>query len=236
MNRIKELLELIKIKDIVVLTGAGISAESGVKTFRDSNGLWENHTIEDVASPGGFLRDPELVHHFYNLRRTQLAEVTPNRAHLSLAKLEVLAENFTLITQNVDDLHERAGSKNVLHMHGELKKIINMETGDVEHFEGNVLPENYTKVRPDIVWFGESIKYSHEITQALRNCDLYLCIGTSNNVYPASGFVRSAKFVDALCIELNLEETALSNEYDCHVYGKATDVVSEFVDLFNNLR
>ena len=124
----------IKDLNVVVLTGAGVSAESGIKTFRDSNGLWENHRIEDVATPEAYARDPELVHRFYNLRREQLKEVTPNAAHIALAKLEDAAKNFTLITQNVDDLHERAGSRNVLHIHGELKRLLNVEKNESYYF------------------------------------------------------------------------------------------------------
>ena len=125
-------------KNIVVLTGAGISAESGIKTFRDQNGLWEGHNITDVASPFGFEKNPSLVHEFYNLRREQLFEVSPNPAHLALEKLERNCDSFHLITQNVDDLHERAGSKKIYHMHGELRKIKNIQTGEVKYFEDSI--------------------------------------------------------------------------------------------------
>jgi NAD-dependent deacetylase len=232
MDRLKALIEQNKYSNIVVLTGAGISAESGIKTFRDSNGLWEDHAIEDVASPEGFYRDPVMVHRFYNLRRMQLREVQPNKAHKALAQLEKNIKNFTLITQNVDDLHERGGSQNIIHMHGELKKIKNIQTGKIEYFDGEVSPDMFTLVRPDIVWFGEAIKYTFEIQKAFEKCDLFLCIGTSNNVYPAAGFVQAAKERNALCIELNLEATGLSHEYDYNIYGKATDVVTEFANYF----
>ncbi len=216
-------------KNIVVLTGAGISAESGIKTFRDQNGLWEGHNITDVASPFGFEKNPSLVHEFYNLRREQLFEVSPNPAHLALEKLERNCDSFHLITQNVDDLHERAGSKKIYHMHGELRKIKNIQTGEVKYFEEQVPPKDYILWRPDIVWFGEQVKYMDEIISCTSSCDLFICIGTSNNVYPAAGLVHNAKKNSAVCIELNLEETQLSSLYDHNIYGAASEVVPKIV-------
>ena len=224
---------MIELKNICVLTGAGISAESGIKTFRDANGLWENHDIMEVASPEGYARKPDIVQRFYNARRMQLKEVQPNAAHFALAELEKRAKAFTLITQNVDDLHERAGSKNVLHMHGELRKIRNVKTHEVKYFEDEVKESNYLIWRPDIVWFGEMVKYMEEIHQAVSSCDLFLCIGTSNQVYPAAGLVQLAKDSKASCIELNMESTPLSHIYDESHLGPASEVVPQFVK--NNL-
>lgn len=219
-------------KRIVALTGAGVSAESGLKTFRDNNGLWENHPVEEVATPEAYAKDPELVHRFYNLRREQLKEVEPNPAHFALAQLEKRASHFTLITQNVDDLHERGGSKNILHMHGELRKIRNTQTGESLYFEGSIEEKDFLTLRPDIVWFGEAVKYPMEIDEAVSNCDLFICIGTSNLVYPAAGLVQAAKYNNAICIELNLEETQLSHLYDLNIYGRASEVVPEVLNRF----
>ncbi len=181
-------------KKLVVLSGAGISAESGIKTFRDSNGLWENHRVEDVASPEGFARNPQLVLDFYNLRRKQLKDVLPNQAHRILAELE---EDFDvhIITQNVDDLHERAGSTQVLHLHGELLKArpVNSDTkiipwendlniGDL-NFEG-------IQLRPHIVWFGEMVPEMDRAMQIAETADIFLVIGTSMQVYPAAGLIH----------------------------------------------
>lgn len=180
-------------KNLVVLSGAGISAESGIKTFRDSNGLWENHRVEDVASPEGFKRNPDLVFQFYNLRRQQLKTVKPNEAHEILAKLE-LYFNVQIITQNVDDLHERAGSTNVIHLHGELLKArpINSENEIIDWKEdlhsGN-LDANGIQLRPHIVWFGEMVPEMENAMNITRNADLFLIIGTSMQVYPAASLI-----------------------------------------------
>ncbi|MDX8569999.1 NAD-dependent deacylase [Elizabethkingia sp. HX XZB] len=181
-------------KKIVVLSGAGISAESGIKTFRDSNGLWENHKIEDVASPEGFARNPELVLEFYNLRRRQLSEVNPNEAHHILAELQ---KDFDvhIITQNVDDLHERAGSKNIIHLHGELKKVrpVNDEESIVP-WEGDLnlgdLDENGIQLRPHIVWFGEMVPEIENAATIASTADILLVIGTSLQVYPAASLLH----------------------------------------------
>lgn len=180
-------------KKLVVLSGAGISAESGIKTFRDSNGLWENHSIEDVASPEGFARNPKLVLDFYNLRRQQLNEVFPNEAHKILADLE---ENFDvhIITQNVDDLHERAGSTKVVHLHGELKKVrpVNSETKIIpweKDLNPGDLDENGNQLRPHIVWFGEMVPEMENAMKIASEADVFLVIGTSLQVYPAAGLI-----------------------------------------------
>lgn len=180
-------------KHIVVLTGAGISQESGINTFRDSNGLWENHDIRDVASPEGFIRNPELVLNFYNLRRRQLAEVQSNAAHFFLAELEAHYD-ITIITQNVDDLHERAGSSNIIHLHGELKKsrsIAQTDTifdqpGDI--LLGDLAPDGH-QLRPHIVWFGEAVPEMSCAIEVTRKADIFLIIGTSMQVYPAAGLI-----------------------------------------------
>lgn len=200
-------------KKLVVLSGAGISAESGIKTFRDSNGLWENHRVEDVASPEGFAKNPKLVLDFYNLRRRQLKEVQPNEAHKILAELQ---EDFDvhIITQNVDDLHERAGSKNVLHLHGELlkarpvnsdSKVIpwedDLNLGDL-NFEG-------IQLRPHIVWFGEMVPEMDTATVIAENADIFLVIGTSMQVYPAAGLIH---YVPEDC-EVFIIDPNLPNDY-----------------------
>ena len=187
-------------KKIVVLSGAGISAESGIKTFRDSNGLWENHKIEDVASPEGFARNPELVLEFYNLRRRQLSEVQPNEAHNILAELQKYFD-VHIITQNVDDLHERAGSENIIHLHGELKKArpVNDEESIIP-WEGDLnlgdLDENGIQLRPHIVWFGEMVPEMENAATIASTADILLVIGTSLQVYPAASLLH---YVPAGC-------------------------------------
>lgn len=230
-----------KKKHIVILTGAGISQESGIKTFRDSNGLWEDHRVEDVASPLGFAKNPDLVLDFYNQRRSQLLsdEVSPNKAHLALAKLEKeYGGKITIITQNVDDLHERAGSSNVLHMHGELLKMRCLSCEQSyeikDDFTRNDRCPGCNKaghLRPDIVWFGETPYFLDAIEEILNDCDLFISIGTSGNVYPAAGFVQFVKNMGkAQAIEFNLEGTEISYHFDQHILGAAGEKVSEFVD------
>lgn len=227
-------------KSIVVLTGAGISAESGIKTFRAADGLWENHPVEEVATPEGFQRNPALVYEFYNQRRRQVLSdaVAPNPGHTALARFEHdFSGNFLLITQNIDNLHERAGSRNILHMHGEILKMrcLNSQlTFDIREdltFDTECRccrsPGN---LRPHIVWFGEMPLHMQQINQALQQCDLFVAIGTSGNVYPASGFYQSAKIAKAYTVELNLEVTG--SGFDDHIYGNASEIVPAF---FNNL-
>ncbi len=226
---------------VVVLTGAGISAESGLKTFRDNNGLWEQHSIEDVATPEGFERDPELVYRFYNQRRSQLlsTEVQPNKAHLALAKLEnVLGNNFTLVTQNVDNLHQRAGSKNVLHMHGSLLSARCLGSGicsdifsHLDHTNQCECCQPKCSLRPDIVWFGEMPKYMQQIEDLLYTADGFISIGTSGTVYPAAGFVSRANYNGAYSVELNLEPSAGQSEFAEKHYGPASELVGQFVDI-----
>ena len=196
---------------VVVLTGAGISAESGVPTFRDADGLWEGHRVEDVATPEGFHADPQLVHQFYDARRAALATVEPNPAHVALAELEqLLGDDLTLVTQNIDDLHERAGSKRVVHMHGELLSALCARCGGRIAWDGPMLGAppcgscGKGDLRPDVVWFGEIPYAMDEIVDALAECDLFVSIGTSGAVYPAAGFVARARAHGARTLELNL--------------------------------
>ena len=218
---------------IVVLTGAGISAESGLATFRGGDGLWENHRIEDVATPEGFARDPDLVHRFYNARRAQLATVRPNAAHLALAELErAWPGEFLLVTQNVDDLHDRAGSRNLIHMHGELNRIRCARCAQVCPWTGASGRETpcpgcgRRALRPHVVWFGEMPLELDRIGAALERCALFVAIGTSGNVYPAAGFV-SAVGPGAATLELNLEPSLATDAFQEHRQGPATRLVPE---------
>lgn len=227
------------IKSIVILTGAGISAESGIRTFRASDGLWEDHKVEDVATPEAFERNPHLVHRFYNERRKQLLsdEIKPNAAHIALAELEEkFPGDVLIVTQNIDNLHERAGSRNVLHMHGELLNQRCQDSGVVYRIEENSQPEDLCQccgssgnLRPDIVWFGEMPMDMPKIHDALENCDLFVSIGTSGNVYPAAGFVEHANAVGALTVELNPEPSRVGSVFGHKVYGPASEVIPEFV-------
>lgn len=224
---------------VVILTGAGISAESGIRTFRAADGLWEEHHVEDVATPEGFQRDPALVQRFYNARRQQLqqAEIQPNSAHLALAELEqVLGDNFLLVTQNIDNLHERAGNSRVLHMHGELLKVRCVTSGQVIEWSGDITPDDRctccqfpSALRPHVVWFGEMPLGMEQIYQALEQADYFIAIGTSGHVYPAAGFVHEARLQGAHTVELNLEPSQVGNEFAERHYGLASEVVPEFV-------
>ena len=226
------------IGSIVILTGAGVSAESGVATFRGPDGLWEGHRVEDVATPEAFRRDPALVHAFYDARRAKLATVEPNAAHRALARLEAECPGeLLLVTQNVDDLHERAGSSRLLHMHGELRKGWCLGCG--ERFgwhgamgEGARCPSCAAtgQVRPDIVWFGEMPYDMERIDEALANCDLFASVGTSGAVYPAAGFVQTARYCGAHCVEINLEPSQGSIFFHESRIGKAGELVPEWVD------
>ena len=221
---------------IVVLTGAGISAESGVPTFRAEDGLWENHRVEDVATPEGFARAPTLVHEFYNARRRTLSTVSPNRAHAALAEFERrIVGDFLLITQNIDDLHERAGSRRLVHMHGELLKMKCRHCDSVFVINGDLSVDDICAncrrsggLRPDIVWFGEIPYHMPIITAALAGCHLFVAIGTSGQVYPAAGFVQQAQAAGAQCVELNLQKTTGGNCFHRGVYGRASQVVADF--------
>lgn len=224
---------------IVILTGAGISAESGLETFRGAGGLWCGHRIKDVATPEAFARNPDMVHEFYNMRRQGLlkAEINPNPAHLALAELEEKwPGNVLVVTQNIDDLHERAGSKNLIHMHGEiLKAFCRFCRADLECRDDLSTTMTCGKcsktggIRPDIVWFGEMPYRMDAIFEALSNCDMFLSIGTSGNVYPAAGFVGEALRHGALTAELNLEPSLNAAVFHESLAGPASRTVPDFV-------
>lgn len=223
---------------IVILTGAGISAESGVDTFRDKGGIWSKVDIRDVATPEGFARDPERVHNFYNDRRRGLQEVEPNAAHRALARLEAeFGGDFLLVTQNIDNLHERAGSKRLIHMHGQLTKVFCTKCGTHREQTGDLTTFDYCEhcgatgtLRPDVVWFGEMPYQMEEIGEALSGCDLFISIGTSGNVYPAAGFVEEARAAGAHTVELNLEPTEHYTAFEEVRRGRATELVPAFVE------
>ncbi len=249
-------------RNIVVLTGAGISADSGLATFRAADGLWEGHRVEDVATPEAYCRDPARVHAFYDARRARLGEVEPNAAHLALARLDAeWPGELLIVTQNVDDLHERAGAKRLLHMHGELASgwclacdrrfpwqgPMSPLTVRPERSRGtsdgvstsldtngsvNVCPSCQIagQVRPDIVWFGEMPYQMERIERALQAADLFISIGTSGAVYPAAGFVQTARYCGAHCVEMNLEPSQGSIFFDESRMGRARDLVPEWVD------
>lgn len=225
--------------NIVILTGAGISAESGIKTFRTHDGLWENHRIEDVATPEGFHANPDLVQQFYNKRRKGLLDpaIAPNPAHEALAQLEQSIDgSVLLVTQNIDNLHERAGSSNIVHMHGELLKAQCSVSGQVIVQEGDLTTGDLchccqipAQMRPHVVWFGEMPLQLNRIYDALSQADLFISIGTSGVVYPAAGFVHEARAHGAHTIELNLKPSALESEFAEKRYGKASQVVPELI-------
>jgi NAD-dependent deacetylase len=268
-------------RNIVILTGAGISAESGLATFRGPDGLWEGHRVEDVATPEAFRRDPALVHQFYDARRARLSEVEPNEAHRALARLDAAwPGELLLVTQNVDDLHERAGSKRLLHMHGELTSGWCLACGERFHWQGPMSPTSVRpepveglslnlntegqgspstssgrtgvrgtyesassgrtvnvcpscqitgQVRPDIVWFGEMPYDMERIEDALQHCDLFASIGTSGAVYPAAGFVQTARYCGAHCLEINLEPSQGSVFFHESRIGPAGEIVPAWV-------
>jgi len=231
-----------EIRNIVILTGAGISAESGIDTFRSEGGLWEQHRIEDVATPEGFARNPELVLGFYDMRRQALANVEPNDAHRGLARLErEFSGELLIVTQNVDDLHERGGAKNVLHMHGALKSALCAVCEMRSPWDAplSACPQGgrppcpkcqSPSLRPDVVWFGEMPYQMDRIYAALRKADLFVSIGTSGAVYPAAGFVRDAREMGADTLELNLERSEGSSWFSQSRLGRAGQLVPAWVD------
>jgi NAD-dependent deacetylase len=226
------------IRNIVVLTGAGISAESGLATFRGADGLWEGHRVEDVATPEAFRRDPALVHAFYDARRAQLAEVEPNAAHLALARLDAeWPGELLIVTQNVDDLHERAGAKRLLHMHGALRSTWCLACDRRFPWEANLGDRPLCpgcgaagRMRPDIVWFGEMPYEMERIDRALMEADLFVSIGTSGAVYPAAGFVQTARYCGARTLEMNLEPSLGSYLFHESRTGKEGDLVPAWVE------
>lgn len=225
------------IRNIVILTGAGISAESGLRTFRAEDGLWEDHRVEDVATPEAFRRDPELVQRFYDERRRGILAAQPNPAHEALARLDRDWEGKLLIvTQNIDDLHERAGAERVLHMHGEGLSAWCVSCDARHRWEGTLLDGpacpacGETTLRPDIVWFGEMPYRMEEIFRALAEADLFVSIGTSGAVYPAAGFVQQAASHGARTLELNLERSQGSAWFDETRLGPASALVSAWAE------
>ncbi|MBY6165385.1 NAD-dependent deacylase [Pseudooceanicola nitratireducens] len=224
-------------ENIVILTGAGISAESGMGTFRGAGGLWENRRVEDVATPEGFARDPALVHAFYNARRKRAAQVAPNAAHTAIARLQrAYPGTVTLITQNVDALHEKGGSGDVIHMHGELAGALcaacdHRWTAPDEMQPGHPCPACAAPAaRPDVVWFGEMPYHMERILDALSQATLFAAIGTSGQVYPAAGFVQEADTAGAHTVELNLEPSAVVSDFAETRFGPATQTVPAWVE------
>jgi NAD-dependent deacetylase len=223
-------------ESIVVLTGAGVSAESGLSTFRDRGGIWSKVDWREVATPEGFARDPRKVHDFYNQRRRNLATVAPNAAHDALARLErEFPGSFLLVTQNIDDLHEKAGSRKLIHMHGELARALCSNCGSSRAWRDELGDETECGscrrpggLRPDVVWFGEIPYRMDEVQKALSSCDLFVSIGTSGTVYPAAGFVAEARARGARTVELNLEPS--DGLFDEARHGPATRIVPEFVE------
>lgn len=226
-------------QNIVVLTGAGISRESGLHTFRDPDGIWATVNVDDVATPGAFARDPARVHAFYNARRRQLLgdAIKPNAAHLALSHLERRwSSRLTVVTQNIDDLHERAGTQNVIHMHGELLKArcahCSAQSVCVSDLSAELSCASCGLsggMRPDVVWFGEMPYHMDRIERELERADLFISIGTSGSVYPAAGFVQMARESNAYTVELNLEETIGSRSFHEGRYGPATEVVTAYL-------
>lgn len=234
---------MIPVRNIVILTGAGVSAESGIDTFRDGGGLWEQHRVEDVATPDAFARDPDLVFRFYDMRREQIQLKHPNAAHAAIARLQrEWPGQVTLVTQNVDDLHDRAaqaagaGGADVIHMHGEHLNAWCTACDARSRWTGGLIERpacpacGSAALRPDIVWFGEMPYRMDEIMEAIEEADLFVSIGTSGAVYPAAGFVRMAGDAGARTLELNLEPSQGTSWFDEARHGPATQVVVEWVE------
>ncbi|MDD5535925.1 MAG: NAD-dependent deacylase [Candidatus Cloacimonetes bacterium] len=225
-------------KRYLVLTGAGISAESGIRTFRDSGGLWEEHRVEDVASPQGFQKNPKLVWDFYKERFKNSLSVNPNSAHQALKRMEdALGENFHLITQNVDGLHIKAGNRRVYEMHGSLKNCFCVSCRTRYELDEIDLSQDVplcmkckALLRPDIVWFGEIPYYLYEIEDKLKNCDVFIVVGTSGTVYPAAGFVMTAKLFGAKTIAVNLDRPDNLGFIDEFLQGKSGELVPPLVE------
>lgn len=225
------------IRNIVILTGAGVSAESGVATFRGPGGLWEGHRVEDVCTPEALRRDAALVHRFYDERRAKLDLVEPNAAHRALARLDAeWPGELLLVTQNVDDLHERAGSRRMVHMHGALRSALCAACGDRVEWQGALPPGSECPdcgspaLRPDIVFFGEMPYHMEVIDRALAEADLFVSIGTSGAVYPAAGFVRTARHHGARTLELNLDPSEGSSWFGESRMGPAGTLVPPWVE------
>jgi NAD-dependent deacetylase len=223
---------------IVVLTGAGLSAESGISTFRDRDGIWARYDLREVATPEGFARNPRRVHDFYNRRRSGLEGIAPNAAHRALARLEAeFAGTVLVVTQNIDPLHEAAGTRNLIHMHGELLKALCTHCRGSHAWEGDLGLDTPCPacrraggMRPDVVWFGEMPYHMERIAEALAVADLFLSIGTSGSVYPAAGFVAEAHAHGAHTVELNLEPSEGASLFAESIHGPATRIVPAYVE------
>ncbi|NMG38880.1 NAD-dependent protein deacylase [Chelativorans sp. ZYF759] len=223
---------------IVILTGAGISVESGIPSFRDKSGLWSMVNWQDYATPDAFARDPGRVRDFYNKRRRAMAGVQPNAAHHALARLEAgFRGDLLLVTQNIDDLHEAAGSRRLVHMHGELGSALCEACGMRSRWPGDMTVdsrcpqcESAGRLRPDVVWFGEMPYQMDRIYRALGEADLFVAIGTSGHVYPAADFVEEARLNGAHTLELNLEPSETAASFAEAIHGRATEIVPAFVD------
>lgn len=219
---------------IVILTGAGVSADSGLGTFRDKGGLWSRYDLSEVATPEGFARNPAAVHAFYNLRRANALDASPNAAHAALARLQAARGGVTLVTQNIDDLHERGGSGEVIHMHGQVTRALCAACGARWDAPRVMAPEDAcpacgaAATRPDVVWFGEVPYHMERIAEALADCDLFVAIGTSGEVYPAAGFVDAAAARGAETLEINLEPSA-PGRFDRVIAGPAVEAVPAWV-------
>ena len=226
-----------RFKSIVILTGAGLSAESGVSTFRDPDGIWAKYDWREVATPEGFAKNPAYVHAFYNMRRRAHRTVQPNAAHDALAHLEANHTGVTVVTQNVDALHKAAGSKNLIHMHGEALKVLCAACSVTHPWLDDLAITTPCPacgqqgcLRPDVVWFGEAPYHMRRISELLSACDLFISIGTSGNVYPAAGFASDARANGAHTVELNLEPSQSASLFHEAIYGRATAIVPTYVD------
>ncbi|MEZ5768365.1 MAG: NAD-dependent deacylase [Paracoccaceae bacterium] len=222
--------------NIVILTGAGISAESGLGTFRDRNGLWARYDLGEVATPEGFARDPAKVHAFYNARRANAVSARPNAAHTALGRLQqARPDRVTLVTQNIDALHEQGGAERVIHMHGELSRALCAACGARWDAPAEMHPQDRCPdcgaraTRPDVVWFGEIPYHLDRIAAALARADLFVAIGTSGNVYPAAGFVAEVRARGAATLELNLTPSDTAGAFDAVRLGPASKVVPDWV-------
>jgi NAD-dependent deacetylase len=238
LARAAELLK--RAQRVAVLTGAGVSAESGVATFRGAGGLWEGHRVTDVATPEAFDRDPVMVWRFYNMRRAQLRSVGPNAGHRALAAMEARwgSANFTVITQNIDGLHQAGGSRHVLELHGSLARVRCTHCGVIEDRGGEELPDRPMCdkcggwLRPDVVWFGEVLPQDvwREAAQATAQCECFLVVGTSAVVYPAAGLIEAALTAGAAVIEVNLEATPASHLANVKLYGPSGDLLPRVLE------
>lgn len=224
---------------IVILTGAGISAESGLSTFRSNNGLWNNYKVEDVATIDAFERHPDIVHEFYNELRFVMQKAQPNKAHraISMLQSELLDAEIYVITQNVDLLHEKAGNKNVYHIHGRIDECVCMSCAQISKVGGAVSSDDICPsckikgmLKPNVVFFGEMPQYLNKVEKLLIECDKFIAIGTSGEVYPVAGFVETAKNNGTETYLFNLDTVKNSNLFDCHFYGKASETFVKFAE------